>query len=98
MRIDLHYGTQPTPDADRGKAQAASEISTLTPGWTEDQAQFSGAHVQIEALAAQASQLPEIREEKVQALRQAVESGSYRADPENIAAAMLDHMMARAAA
>ncbi len=64
----------------------------------EDQAQLSGAHLQVQALAAQASQLPEVRQERVSALRQAVESGNYSPSPEQVAGALLSHMMAEPAA
>jgi flagellar biosynthesis anti-sigma factor FlgM len=54
--------------------------------------------VQVEALAAQALQLPEIREQRVQSLRQAVESGSYTADARDLAGAMLAQMISGSAA
>ena len=97
MRINLHQATQAIPESDRGKAQLTDSSLTRSEG-AEDQAQFSGAHIQVAALAAQASQLPEIREERISALRQVVQSGNYVADPENVAAAMMDHMISRAAA
>jgi flagellar biosynthesis anti-sigma factor FlgM len=48
----------------------------------------------VEALAAQASQLPEVRQERVQALREAVQSGRYDVNPEQVAGALLAHMTA----
>lgn len=99
MRIDLHNGPNPLPEADSSRAQAGSARASLNRvEAAEDQAQFSGAHIQIAALAAQASHLPEIREERVQALRHAVQSGDYAANPENVAGAMLDQMISGAAA
>lgn len=95
MRIDLQYGPQQVPESGRRSAQsssaAAASSSKIEAG--EDQTQISGARVQVEALAAQASQLPEVREERVEALRNAVESGHYQAEPEKIAGAMLSHMV-----
>ena len=95
MRIDLHYGPQQTPEASpnrtQGPAGTASSVPSTASG--EDQAQLSGAHIQVQALAAQAQQLPEVREERVQALRQAVHSGQYQADPEKIAGALVAHMV-----
>jgi len=95
MRIDLNYGPQQAPAANRNEADTAAaqnntSAAKVTSG--EDQAQLSGAHSQVEALAAQASQLPEIREERVQALRQAVESRQYHADPEKVAGAIMNSM------
>ena len=98
MRIDLHTAPHPLAEADRSRTQPSPNSSLNRVGAAEDQAQFCGAHIQVAALAAQASQLPEIREERVQALRRAVQSGNYVADPQNIAGAMLDQMISAAAA
>lgn len=91
MRIDLHYGPQPAPEAKGRSAQNASPAaSSLMPVESgEDQAQLSGAQTQVAALAAQASQLPEVRQERVQALREVVHRGEYRVDPEKIADAIM---------
>lgn len=99
MRIDPQYAPQPLPEADRrssGQAAASSSASRLQSG--EDQAQFSGAHVQVEALAAQAAQLPEIRQERVQSLRDVVRSGAYMSDPKKTAGAMVAQMISGPAA
>lgn len=98
MRID-NYGPQATPEDNRtGAANSAGTSGTnaaprnLGQDLGEDQAQLSGAHTQVLALSAQVAQLPEIRQERVQALRQAVESGQYRVSPEQVAGAVFAHM------
>ena len=98
MRIDLNHESQPLAESSRSSAQrataaAASAAATQALGG-EDQAELSGAHAQVQALVAQAAQLPEVREERVQALRQAVEHGSYSTSPEAVAGALLTHMLA----
>ena len=100
MRIDPNYGPQSAQESNRVSAQnsVAGGSSSANNALGEDQAQLSGAHVQVQALAAQASQLPEIREERVHALRLAVESGQYRADPETTAGAIFAHMIVGSAA
>jgi flagellar biosynthesis anti-sigma factor FlgM len=94
MRIDLRYGPQSTPDLDNkvqdGTTASGTALSKVQQG--EDLAQLSGAHVQVQALASQTSQLPEVREERVQSLRQSVLSGEYRPDPEKVGAALLSYM------
>jgi flagellar biosynthesis anti-sigma factor FlgM len=67
-------------------------------GVGEDQAQLSGTLAQVQGLAAQVSQFPEVREEKVNALRQAVASGSYQPSSSQVAGAMFDHMIEAPAA
>lgn len=99
MRIDLNQGPQSLIEATRSNTQRAeSNNSAREPLGVEDQAQLSGTHVQVQALAAQAAQLPEIREERVQALRHAIQSGQYQASPEKTAGAMFAHMIAQPAA
>jgi len=64
----------------------------------EDQAQLSGTHVHIQELAAQLSQLPEIRQEKVNALRELVLGGSYQPSSKQVAEAVFAHMLVTPAA
>jgi flagellar biosynthesis anti-sigma factor FlgM len=100
MRIDLNH-TPELPEPNRSSAQNTSGTANASASEVlgrEDQAQLSGAHAQVLALVAQASQLPEVREERVQFLRQAIQSGQYQARPENTAAAVLDQLSARPAA
>jgi flagellar biosynthesis anti-sigma factor FlgM len=59
----------------------------------QDQAQLSGVHAQVQALAAQAAQLPEVRQGKVMALRQAVVAGRYQTHPDQVAGAMVAEML-----
>ena len=100
MRIDLNHGPQPLPESNRAKAQSAasagSSAGKLTEG--EDQAELSGAHAQVQALAAQALQLPIVRQERVHALRAAIQSGLYHPSPEVVAGAVFEHMSAGPAA
>ena len=95
MRIDFHYGPHAAQENSRtnpqNSASAGGPGNVSQPG--EDQAQLTGTHAQIAALAAEAAQLPEIREERVQALRAAVNSGEYHADAEKVARAMVAHMV-----
>ena len=98
MRIDLNHEPQQVSETNLTNAQNVSTRSSAGNGLGDDQAQLSGAHAQVEALAAQASQLPEVRQERVQALRQAVQGGQYRASPEQVAGAMFAHLLAVSAA
>ncbi len=97
MRIDLHYGPQSAAGTDRSseKATGIATGSTGTAGSPEDQAQLSGTHAQVQALASEALQLPEIRQERVQSLREAIRSGLYDAAPGKTAGALIAHMAMR---
>jgi flagellar biosynthesis anti-sigma factor FlgM len=99
MRIDVNHEPQSLPETSRSSAESTSAAASSSasaspvPGG-EDQADLSGAHAQVQALVAEASQLPEIREERVQALRQAVERGGYSTSPDAVAGALVGHMLA----
>jgi negative regulator of flagellin synthesis FlgM len=94
MRIDSHYNPQAAAEANRSGTQS-SAASNPSAGASagEDVASLSGAQVQVEALAAQASQLPEVREQRVQSLRQAVQSGLYQPASKQVASALFTHML-----
>jgi flagellar biosynthesis anti-sigma factor FlgM len=102
MRIDTNPGAQPLPDAPRsGEQTPAKNAAAGAPGISnplgEDEAQLSGVHMQVQALVAQASKLPETSQEKVNALRQAVVSGTYQPRPDQVAAALFANMVKSAA-
>ena len=92
MRIDLNYGPQSVPESERAQSQGAAASSSNRASLGDDQAQISAAHVQAQALTAQALQLPEIRQQRVEVLRQVVLAGQYHPQPESVAGAMIAHM------
>jgi flagellar biosynthesis anti-sigma factor FlgM len=100
MRIDLNQGPQSPSESNRSSAQnpATSNTASSSSVLGEDQAQLSGAHAQVHVLVAQASQFPEVRQERVQALRQAIQSGQYSASPEKVAGALFGDMISQSAA
>jgi flagellar biosynthesis anti-sigma factor FlgM len=106
MRIDGN-GAQPLPENGQSNQSVATGINTtgaangalgVGVGVDEDQAQLSGTLAQLQGLATQGSQLPEVRAEKVNALRQVVESGSYQPSSAQVAGALFDHMIEAQAA
>jgi flagellar biosynthesis anti-sigma factor FlgM len=109
MRIDLKPATQSLHESSAGSvanpATAGSSSAGNVPAGA-NRAELSGVqiqvqiqvHVQVQALVAQASHLPEVREARVQALRQAIQRGRYQSSPEKVAGAVLAHMIAGPAA
>jgi flagellar biosynthesis anti-sigma factor FlgM len=98
MRIDSNPGAQPLPESQAGnttEAASSNETAVSQPASAlgEDQAQLSGIHVQVQTLVGQALQLPEIQQEKVQALRQAVNDGTYQPRAEDVAGALLSNLV-----
>jgi flagellar biosynthesis anti-sigma factor FlgM len=102
MRIDGN-GAPPLPENGRSNQPVATSTHTSAAasgalGVGEDQAQLSGTLAQVQGLAAQVSQFPEVREEKVNALRQVVNSGGYQPSSDQVAGALFDHMIEAPAA
>ena len=56
---------------------------------TTDTTALSTGKANIESLAAQALNSPEVRQDKVDALRQMIKAGDYKVDPQAIASAMI---------
>ena len=98
MRIDPNQGLQPAAETGTGSTANAAGGSTTSAELGNDQAQLSGSYAQVEALTAQAAELPETRNDRVESLRQLVDSGRYSPSPENVAGALLTFMVAGAAA
>jgi len=91
MRIDLYnsaasqIGNEPNSkqvnaqNVPVSESDSGGDRTTLTSG--------SGS---ISALTSEAMNSPEIRQDKVQSLQQAISSGQYKLDPDAIAGAMID--------
>lgn len=95
MRVDLNYAPQPSRASNHSSphiAVAHESSSASNALENKHQAQLSGAYVQV--LAGLASQLPEIREERVHALRLAIQNGDFQVNPEKVARAMFAFMTA----
>jgi len=86
MRIDSNRpaATDLTTDKAQGSPKGGASATT---GQKRDA--FSADTVSLGALQAQALATPEVRQDKVQALRDAIRNGSYEIDPAKIADAML---------
>jgi flagellar biosynthesis anti-sigma factor FlgM len=96
MRVDSNQSVQSLPESGRsdGPSPAGSDArSPASRPQSDDQVQFSGAQGQVQALAEQVLQFPEMRQEKVNALRQAVLDGDYQVGSTQIADAVFAHML-----
>jgi flagellar biosynthesis anti-sigma factor FlgM len=74
--------------AQPNKTEAADSNAVQQP--EEDKATLSTSQASIESLTAKVLAMPEIRTDKVEALRQAISSGEYKVDPDQVAGAMID--------
>jgi flagellar biosynthesis anti-sigma factor FlgM len=95
MRIDSSQTPQPLREGGRTGNSSPGSAGTRASGGDalgQDSAQLSAPHVQVQTLVKQALQFPEIRQEKVSALRQAVLGGSYQPDARQVAEAVFAHI------
>ena len=91
MRIDLTQATasqiasEASPKQVGAEGVAASELSR-----SEDRTTLTSAQQSLSALVSAAMSSPEIRQDRVDSLKQAINNGTYKLDPQKIAASMID--------
>jgi negative regulator of flagellin synthesis FlgM len=88
MRIDLNQLSLGNIGREVNGKKTAGKASG--PAVPEDKASFSSDNLDLPSLEAQALALPEIRQDKVDALRQAIQNGNYKVEPDKIAQAMIE--------
>jgi negative regulator of flagellin synthesis FlgM len=91
MRIDLTNSSAGELSSELSSQQVSAQGATQT-GSTgaEDRATFTSDSTSVNSLVSTAMQFPEVRQDTVDSLRQAVNSGQYQLDPSKIAASMVD--------
>ena len=87
MRIDLNHISLQDLARDE-KTRKAGVKTSGTPN-VEDKTSLSGDTLNISSLAAQAMTAPSIRQDKVEALRQSIQNGDYKVEPDQVAQAIL---------
>ncbi|MGO8794585.1 MAG: flagellar biosynthesis anti-sigma factor FlgM [Candidatus Sulfotelmatobacter sp.] len=93
MKIDVN---SPTPDAivtpqgNTNNAPSTTSASTnQVQSNTEDKTTLAFDRANIASLVSQAMASPDVRQDKVEALRQAISNGQYKVEPDKVADAML---------
>jgi len=91
MRIDLNPSA--TPELGRSGEAAAgtnrNDTTKLVAPDAEDVAHLSSGSDVVQNLKMQLDALPEVRQQRVDALRQAISDGTYKISPQGVATAML---------
>jgi negative regulator of flagellin synthesis FlgM len=88
MRIELSLPQPTEVSTNRASNSPVSSQSASAASPTDN---FSGDTVSLSSLSAQALQLPDVRQDKIDTLRQQIASGQYQVDPQKIADAILSH-------
>ena len=99
MRIDPNQflGNVQPDNVDQTKNRTtqqsdAAAASANSPLGVEDTVQLSGTLGQMQQLKAQLAQTPDVRSDRVAALRQQVQQGTYKPTNEQIANAMISEL------
>jgi flagellar biosynthesis anti-sigma factor FlgM len=90
MKIEVNSPTINQLPIDRSTKQVSNGGLTGTQGIAEDRTTFHSDSLSVQSLTSQALNSPEIRQDKVDTLRQSVSSGEYQVDAAKTAGAMID--------
>jgi flagellar biosynthesis anti-sigma factor FlgM len=80
MKVEANNSVATLLSVNGNGKKVSSASSAGTVGSTEDRTTFHTDTQSVQALTSQAMQYPEVRQEKVDALAQAVSRGQYQAD------------------
>ena len=90
MRIDSNQPLTNQVADDRASSNAGKAGGAPSSNaWSAAESSFSATAAGMANLTARALETPAVRQDRVDALRQAISSGSYEIDPKQIADAML---------
>ena len=88
MRIDPNVPTSNSGPSEH-VSDSKSTGSARSGAGVEQRGQLAGDSASISALATQLGNFPSVRQERVQAVRNAVQSGTYKVDSSQVAQSML---------
>ena len=98
MRIDLHVRSTEVGESSRSWASSGAEKKRATVAAEQrghDEAHLSFSPARVRELERMASELPDLRKERVESLKGAIQDGRYEAPAEQVSSAMLRDALAR---
>jgi len=98
MKIDLQGRIPQAPESAAAANSAGTRKSSSPGGRAVDTAELSGLQETAKRLSAAVLAQPEIRQERVAALAQQIQSGNYRTTPGQTAEALLSQLRSGEAA
>lgn len=90
MRIDPFNSSASQISSDPSSPQVSSQKIANAGQSSEDRATLSSDSTSVNSLVSTALSSPEIRQDKVDSLQQAISSGQYQIDPGKIASSILN--------
>jgi flagellar biosynthesis anti-sigma factor FlgM len=92
VRVDLNGPALGEVNSSEAGKNTEVPVGQAATALQEDTASFSTGHATIADLSVQALSSPEVRQQKVEALRNAIQSGEYQIDPGAIADNMIQEL------
>lgn len=89
MRIDLNPSAMPELGRSSEAAAKPADMTRAAAPNSEDVAHLSSGSDAVQKLKTQLDAVPDVRQQRVDALRQAISDGTYKISPQAVAAAML---------
>jgi flagellar biosynthesis anti-sigma factor FlgM len=91
MKIDLNNSLASLLPPEKGVKQVSTSDTAATQSATQDRTTFYSDSLSVQSLTSQALNTPKVRQDKVDALSQSVNSGTYELDATKIADAIIDN-------
>lgn len=89
MKIEIGAASTSQLDVERSARQVSSSNIGSSQGVAKDYTTLQSDSATVQSLVQQALSLPDVRQDKVDAVRQSVNSGQFQIDPQKIASAMI---------
>ncbi|SEF63264.1 anti-sigma-28 factor, FlgM family [Bryocella elongata] len=93
MKVDLTNGVSNQNPVELNSRPATTSSSAAAPAETQDRTTLSTSSSAVSTLVSQAMASPEVRQDKVSALKQQIASGNYNINPSKIASGILSEGM-----
>ena len=98
MRIDLHVRSTEVSESSRSGASSGAEkkrAAVVAEQRGQDEARLSFSPARVRELERMAREVPDLRRERVESLKSAIQDGRYEAPSEQVSSAMLRDALAR---
>jgi negative regulator of flagellin synthesis FlgM len=89
MKIAVNTPTVGQVPAERSAKQLTSSGAGSSPSVTQDHTTLNLDSNAVKSLTSQALQTPAVRQDKVDAIRQSINAGQYKVDPEKVASSII---------
>jgi negative regulator of flagellin synthesis FlgM len=90
MRIDLNQAASQIANDSNPKPVDAENVAASDLANSGDRTTLTSTQQSLNSLVSTAMSSPEVRQDRVDSLKQAISDGTYELDPEKIASSMID--------